>query len=73
MIKFDPLDHRPLGQVFVIPVVFLNASAQKLCRLEYFEVVDPATLRPVERADNSVLVIGAMWMGTTRLIDNMLC
>ncbi len=42
------------------------------CRLEYFEVVDPATLRPVERADNSVLVIGAMWMGTTRLIDNML-
>jgi pantothenate synthetase len=42
------------------------------CRLEYFEVVDPATLRPVERAENSVLVIGAMWMGTTRLIDNML-
>ena len=41
------------------------------CRLEYFEVVDPATLRPVERADNCVLVIGAMWMGTTRLIDNM--
>jgi pantoate--beta-alanine ligase len=42
------------------------------CRLEYFEVVDPATLRPVDRAQNSVLVIGAMWMGTTRLIDNML-
>jgi pantoate--beta-alanine ligase len=42
------------------------------CRLEYFEVVDPATLRPVERAENSVLVIGALWMGTTRLIDNML-
>ena len=42
------------------------------CRLEYFEVVDPATLRPVERAENSVLIIGAMWMGTTRLIDNML-
>jgi len=41
------------------------------CRLEYFEVVDPATLRPVERAENSVLAIGAMWMGTTRLIDNM--
>ena len=42
------------------------------CRLEYFEVVDPATLRPVERAEHPVLVIGAMWMGTTRLIDNML-
>jgi pantoate--beta-alanine ligase len=41
------------------------------CRLEYFEVVDPATLRPVEQAEHSVLVIGAMWMGTTRLIDNM--
>ena len=42
------------------------------CRLEYFQVVDPATLMPVQRAENSVLVVGAMWMGTTRLIDNML-
>jgi pantoate--beta-alanine ligase len=42
------------------------------CRLEYFEVVNPTTLKPVERAEGSALVIGAMWMGTTRLIDNML-
>lgn len=42
------------------------------CRLEYFDVVDPATLKPLEHAENSVLIIGAIWMGTTRLIDNML-
>ncbi len=42
------------------------------CRMEYFEAVDPATLKPLERAEHPVLVIGAMWMGTTRLIDNML-
>jgi len=47
-------------------------SSVKECRLEYFEVVDPVTLKPVERAGHAALIIGAMWMGTTRLIDNML-
>jgi pantothenate synthetase len=42
------------------------------CRLDYFEVVNPTTLKPVERAEGCALVIGAMWMGTTRLIDNTL-
>jgi pantoate--beta-alanine ligase len=56
----------------VIARVLTMFSEVPECRLEYFEVVDPATLMPVERAKNSVLVIGAMWMGTTRLIDNML-
>jgi pantoate--beta-alanine ligase len=41
-------------------------------RVEYFEVVDPDNLKPVEHVDGPVLVIAAMWMATTRLIDNML-
>jgi pantoate--beta-alanine ligase len=42
-------------------------------RLEYFEVVDPDDLQPVERIDGPALVAGALWVGSTRLIDNMLC
>jgi pantoate--beta-alanine ligase len=41
-------------------------------RVEYFEVVDPATLKPFQIVDGSALVVAAMWLGTTRLIDNML-
>jgi pantoate--beta-alanine ligase len=40
-------------------------------RVEYFELTDPRTLTPVDRVDHAVLVAGAMWLGQTRLIDNM--
>jgi pantoate--beta-alanine ligase len=40
-------------------------------RVEYFEVADPDTLQPVERVQGPVLVAGAMWLGSTRLIDNI--
>jgi pantoate--beta-alanine ligase len=41
-------------------------------RLEYFEIADPDTLQPVELVEGPVLIAGAMWLGSTRLIDNML-
>lgn len=40
-------------------------------RVEYFEIVDPETLQPVESAAGPTLVAAAMWLGTTRLIDNL--
>jgi len=40
-------------------------------RFEYFEITDPDTLQTVERVEGPVLVAGAMWLGSTRLIDNM--
>jgi pantoate--beta-alanine ligase len=40
-------------------------------RLEYLEVVDPVELQPVQRIEGPVLVAGALWVGTTRLIDNL--
>ncbi len=40
-------------------------------RLEYLEVVDPVDFQPVERVDGPVVAAGALWVGTTRLIDNM--
>jgi pantoate--beta-alanine ligase len=41
-------------------------------RLEYFEMVDPATLQPVPEVAEPVRIAGAMWVGNTRLIDNLL-
>jgi pantoate--beta-alanine ligase len=40
-------------------------------QLEYFSIVDPETLVPVERIDRPVLIAGAIWLGSTRLIDNL--
>ncbi|HVG69688.1 MAG TPA: pantoate--beta-alanine ligase [Vicinamibacterales bacterium] len=40
-------------------------------RLEYLEIVDPVELQRVDRIDGTVLVAGALWVGNTRLIDNL--
>jgi pantoate--beta-alanine ligase len=40
-------------------------------RLEYFEIVDPHTLQPVEEVTGPVLIAAAAWLGSTRLIDNV--
>jgi pantoate--beta-alanine ligase len=40
-------------------------------RVEYLEVSDPGTLAPIERIDGSVLIAGAIFLGSTRLIDNI--
>jgi pantoate--beta-alanine ligase len=39
--------------------------------LDYFEIVDPATLDPVERISQETLVAVAAYVGSTRLIDNI--
>ena len=41
-------------------------------RLDYFEIVDPDTLDPVEDVSGGVLVAVAAFVGSTRLIDNIL-
>jgi len=41
-------------------------------RLDYFEIVDPATLDPVQELTSSALVAIAAFVGNTRLIDNIL-
>jgi pantoate--beta-alanine ligase len=40
-------------------------------QLEYFSIVDPETLTSVERIEGPVLIAGAIWLGSTRLIDNV--
>ena len=41
-------------------------------RLDYFSIVDSDSLEPVERARNGALVAVAAYVGTTRLIDNLI-
>lgn len=41
-------------------------------RLDYFEIVNPDTLDPVEDVSGRALVAVAAYVGTTRLIDNIL-
>jgi pantoate--beta-alanine ligase len=40
-------------------------------KLDYFEIVDPETLDPVERVSQKTLVAVAAYVGATRLIDNV--
>jgi len=41
-------------------------------KLDYFAMVDPNTLEPVEKVVPGTLVAVAAWVGATRLIDNIL-
>jgi pantoate--beta-alanine ligase len=42
-------------------------------RVEYLEIVDPEQMQPVDSVTVPVRIAGAIWIGTTRLIDNLLC
>ncbi|MCU1273884.1 MAG: pantoate--beta-alanine ligase [Bryobacterales bacterium] len=42
-------------------------------RVEYLEIVDPENMQPVEQITGPVRVMAAVWIGKTRLIDNVLC
>jgi len=46
-------------------------AAEPLARLDYAEIIDPGTLRPLNRIDGNALVALAVYFGRTRLIDNV--
>ena len=46
-------------------------AAQPLLRIDYIELVDGVGLDPVARADGEMLLVVAVFAGTTRLIDNI--
>jgi pantoate--beta-alanine ligase len=49
-----------------------SLAQQPAVRLDYFELVDPDTLEPVTTAAKGTLAAVAAYLGTTRLIDNVL-
>ena len=59
------------------PAAVVRAAAATIPRsdglkLEYLQIVDPNTMQPVDEINGPVRVAGAMWVGSTRLIDNLL-
>jgi pantoate--beta-alanine ligase len=58
------------------PAVIAQEAAATLARpeirLEYLEIVDPDSMQPVERIQGPIRIAIAAWLGSTRLIDNVL-
>lgn len=48
-------------------------ARQPAIRLEYLEIVDPESMQPVAAINAPVRVAAAVWLGSVRLIDNLLC
>ena len=46
-------------------------AAQPLARVEYLQIVDPIEVQPVDEIATEVRIAGAVWIGKTRLIDNV--
>jgi pantoate--beta-alanine ligase len=46
-------------------------AEQPRVRPEYFEIVDLVELQPVAEITSEVRIAGAIWVGKTRLIDNV--
>jgi pantoate--beta-alanine ligase len=46
-------------------------GAEPLVRIEYLQIVDPIELQPVDDIQGAVRIAGAIWIGKTRLIDNV--
>jgi pantoate--beta-alanine ligase len=49
----------------------LAEIAANLDRVDYVEIRDADSLRPVDRVDRPAVILAAAFLGTTRLIDNM--
>jgi len=47
-------------------------DSEKLARLDYVEIVDLNTLKPIPEIEASALIAAAIYIGKTRLIDNFI-
>jgi pantoate--beta-alanine ligase len=56
----------------VIAGIRAAIGAEPLARIDYVEAVDPASLEPVVEIRGDVLIALAVFIGSTRLIDNIL-
>jgi pantoate--beta-alanine ligase len=55
-------------------IVLKTIESERLARLNYAEIADALTLQPLDDLEPGCMAVAllAVWVGTTRLIDNML-
>ena len=49
----------------------VRETAEPLMRVEYVEIVDPSEIQPLSTISGPVRIAAAVWIGGTRLIDNV--
>ena len=47
-------------------------KSEPLANIDYVEMVDADSIEPIDRAEGRTLVAMAVYIGTTRLIDNFI-
>jgi pantoate--beta-alanine ligase len=47
-------------------------ASEPAAKLDYFAIINPDTLDPVDKVSKGTLIAVAAWVGTTRLIDNLI-
>jgi Panthothenate synthetase len=54
----------------LVQTISEELNKEPLAKIDYIEIVDSASLKPVKNIDRPVLVAIAVYIGKTRLIDN---
>jgi pantoate--beta-alanine ligase len=60
-----------LDATFVTGAALRVLAGTPEIRVEYLEVIDPATFEPVGKIAGAVRIVAAVWVGDVRLIDNI--
>lgn len=66
----DAINSGERNSSVVIDIISNNIKKEPLAKIDYIEVVDSLSMKPVKTIDKSVLVAIAVYIGKTRLIDN---
>lgn len=56
----------------IVSLIRKMINSKKSAKIDYIQVVDRKTLMPVKNIKGKVLIILAVWIGKTRLIDNII-
>jgi pantoate--beta-alanine ligase len=56
----------------ILSAMRLLVHKKKSVRIDYIAIVDPETLQPVRKISGSCIIALAVWIGGTRLIDNVI-
>jgi pantoate--beta-alanine ligase len=67
--RFDQGERNAIALIAVGKQIVAQEPA---ARLDYFEIVDPVTLDPMQELTSPALVAVGVFIGNTRLIDNIL-